>query len=421
MIPEFVDGNLPLGIHRCTTTEFLDRFCNTDYRKQFHKSLSDVFDYCKEKGASRLIIGGSYVTKKERPSDFDCVIVFPQKELIKAFSDSAVDGEIAFDILFASEDNPKVVDSYIELFTNTRTGSQRGVVEIIFDESEPWQVQYHYDEEELNVVRRAYSDRKIIERKESRGILVSIHGVNTDAWWNAQMAPIVSSQGWVFAPFVYDNPKRLLVCRSMREEVIQEFRNFIYEIYDTYKLPVSIIAHSFGTYIICRYLRDCGNEYVEFDSIILTGGIVDVNYNWPLILKDKAGAALNIYTESDKAVWWMPPQWLVKILAWTHVMDALFGKCGIRPFETEHTDLMQQKINILDHCHVFQKDFMSQTMMPFLISHLNGYYSKALNRFPKEDEQRKDTLNTTSAVYPEGTNLVSCRHGQKTCRHLPIN
>lgn len=420
MIPEFENGSLPVGKHRCTTTEFLERFCNTEYRKRFQKSLSDVFDYCKDKGASRLIIGGSYVTEKDCPSDFDCVIVFPQKELITAFSDSAVDGEIAFDILFASEDNPKVVDSYIALFTNTRTGTKRGVVEIIFDSSEPWQVQYHYNDEELNVVRRAYANRTIIERKEKRGILVSIHGVNTDALWNAEMAPIVSSQGWIFAPFVYDNPKRLLVCNGKREEIIQEFRNFVYRIYDTYKLPVSVVAHSFGTYIICRYLRDCGNEYVEFDSIILTGGIVDEKYDWPSILKDKAGAALNIYTKSDKAVWWMPPHWLVSVFSYPRILDSLFGKCGIKPFEKDHADLMQQQLDIIDHCHVFQKDFMNQTMMPFLISHLNGYYAKALEKLTRERNQEKITSPAIEKTYPTDTNLVSIRHGEKKCRHLEI-
>ena len=362
MLPPFEGEILPVGLHRCDTTEFLEVFCNTEYRRTFQKSLSDVFDYCKEKGASRLIVGGSYVTRKERPSDFDCVIVFPKKDHIPAFSDSAVDGNIAFDILFASEDFPRIVENYVNLFTKTRKGEEkRGVVEIVFDNSEPWKVQHSFNEKEINVVRRS-SDRKIVERKTNRGVLVSIHGVNTIAAWNALMSPIVSSQGWIFAPFVYNNPKRLLVCRKKREDVIQQFRQFIFDVHSEYKLPISVVCHSFGTYIICRYLRDVGEMGVGFDSVILTGGIIDTGYDWSNILSNDIGTAMNVYTKADRAVWWMPPRWLIILFSKLFVLDKLFGKCGINPFVQNTRGLEQKMLNILDHTHVFKKDFISLTV-----------------------------------------------------------
>ena len=423
MIPPFEEGNLPVGVHQCNTTEFLESFCNTEYRKQFQKSLSDVFDYCKEKGATRLIIGGSYVTDKEQPSDFDCVIVFPKTQLIPEFADSAVDGDIAFDILFASEDYPDVVDGYVTLFSNTRTGVKRGVIEINFNSTEPWEVQHSFDEKELNVIRRAYTDRKIIERKEKRGILVTIHGINTVAAWNADIAPIASFQGWVFAPFVYDNPISLLVCRKKREEVVQRFREFVYDIYATYQLPVSVISHSFGSYIISRYLRDTSPEFVEFDSVILTGGIVDTHFDWSHILYDRAAAVMNINTKSDMAVWFMPPRWMVRILSKLRILDVLFGKCGIKEFERPHKDLYQRELNILDHCHVFKRDFIYQIMMPFFNSHLNGFYAKSMARLEAENECCNASckiMSVSKMVYSEGTNFVRKQHGVTVAKQLNI-
>ena len=100
--------------YTCSGKEFIDIFCNGDNRKDYEDAIVNIFDYAKAKGARRIFVGGSFITLKARPNDFDCVIVFNKEGDIPNFIDTSVIGNIEFDILYASEDNPKIIDSYID-------------------------------------------------------------------------------------------------------------------------------------------------------------------------------------------------------------------------------------------------------------------------------------------------------------------
>jgi pimeloyl-ACP methyl ester carboxylesterase len=50
----------------------------------------------------------------------------------------------------------------------------------------------------------------------------------------------------------------------------------VFELQHTFELEnISIIAHSFGTYIIVRYLLGFDDPLVQFDTVILCGAIID--------------------------------------------------------------------------------------------------------------------------------------------------
>lgn len=140
-------------------------------------------------------------------------------------------------------------------------------------------------------------------------MLFTIHGVNTNAYWNSKFAPLACSQGWIFAPFIYKNPIWLLFCPSLREKVVKEFNDYFYEIAKKYEITsASIVAHSFGTYILAKYLLN--HEYEEFlpisiDSVVLAGSIVSREYNWLKYTKN-IGRILNISSPNDRWVKLMP-------------------------------------------------------------------------------------------------------------------
>ena len=53
--------------------------------------------------ATRVIIGGSFITKLSNPEDLDCLIVFPSDRYIPDFVDCAQMDNISYDILYAIE------------------------------------------------------------------------------------------------------------------------------------------------------------------------------------------------------------------------------------------------------------------------------------------------------------------------------
>jgi hypothetical protein len=72
MIPEFdSDGNLPPGIHSASWREFISRFGTTRHRQKLLKGLRLAINSLKTAGCNTVYIGGSFVTAKRTPNDFD--------------------------------------------------------------------------------------------------------------------------------------------------------------------------------------------------------------------------------------------------------------------------------------------------------------------------------------------------------------
>jgi hypothetical protein len=79
MIPDLEDGVLPEGIHDCTIAEVelaFRQFRKTDQRPRLTERLKTYLNDARLAGtASAVIIDGSYVTKKPKPSDIDLILV----------------------------------------------------------------------------------------------------------------------------------------------------------------------------------------------------------------------------------------------------------------------------------------------------------------------------------------------------------
>lgn len=376
---ELIEGR----IHSCSGDEFIKAFCksaideNEDDRSSYTDAIVNIFDYAREKGARRVFVGGSFVTTKKNPSDFDCVIVFNSASDIPNFVDTTVVGNIEFDILFASEDNPKIVDAFINLFQHYKNGlTGKPLVEVILANAlNPWKVRFIPDDEEVEVINKIYTKRNIIERRKARGVLFSIHGVNTKAFWNSKLAPLACSQGWIFAPFIYESPVTLLVNPRQRRKSVEAFNDYFYNTIEKYGVKdASIIAHSFGTYIAAKFLTN--HDYEEFlhaqiDSIVLTGAIVDKDFNWSRFFPNKVGRILNISSPNDRAVRFMPKwKWMKKYLMGEK--DGIFGKIGVDGIITDYAPenfLTNLEIPILNHTNVFKNEILSGTIMPFLNAH----------------------------------------------------
>ncbi|MEZ9765929.1 hypothetical protein AB4278_24020, partial [Vibrio splendidus] len=355
-------GLLPPGIHNCSGEEFLRRFCETsDHRILYHNTVSDVFDYAKAVNAQYVFVGGSFVTDEDKPADFDAVIVLKRSSYVANGKERLNISGQTVDVMFCAEDEPKLVDSLVYLLSRGKFGEEKGVVQVnLFEDKPHWKVENVTSEDQYKLAIQTYNQRSVVSLEKPKGILVTIHGINTTAAWNSDVMPIFSSKGWIVAPFNYGfQLPNALVDDSKRKEILNSFRDWIHDIKITYNAPISIIAHSFGTYIIGKYLAGFDERIpVEFESIILTGSILNEEYDWEA-QQQKVGRVRNEIAPNDQWVKWMPNK---KILG----LDTLFGKAGVNGFYKQPNMVTQYSNTIFDHNNMIKKDVIEEMWLPFI-------------------------------------------------------
>jgi hypothetical protein len=128
-IPPFEDdlGYLPPGVYETTWVEFSQRFGTNPHRLRLLTGIAAAMRKLSLAGCRRVVIGGSFVTTKELPNDFDAY-----------YDDFGLNGEV-LDPLFVDE-----IDRQSEIFggelqstfgydsflRRDRAGNPRGVVSL---------------------------------------------------------------------------------------------------------------------------------------------------------------------------------------------------------------------------------------------------------------------------------------------------
>jgi hypothetical protein len=142
MLPQFNEhGLLPIGIYRATLAEFEERFVKSVWTAQRHRVFQQLRELVKEAAASgivkRVLIGGSLVTTKPQPNDFDCLVVldrsvtgrelrpFEYRLASRRAARRAFKGD-AIPVIAASAS----YRSMVRYFQHTREGRRAGLVEI---------------------------------------------------------------------------------------------------------------------------------------------------------------------------------------------------------------------------------------------------------------------------------------------------
>ncbi len=381
------NGFLAPGLHPMFADEFIDTFC-AGSRRKYTKAIVNIFDFARYNGATRIIVGGSFVSKKEDPSDLDCMIVFYNERQIPTFVDCAQMDELSYDILYGSEDQPRSIDTFIHLMASKQTyGEKVGVVEVLLDDRRnPWKIVFQPSEAEMEIISRVYSERTFIERNKRRGVLIAVHGINTHAKWLSNLVPALNSQGWIVAPFIYDNPVTLLASPAQRKKVIEEFREWAYEIRNRYSENgnrISALGHSFGTYILAKYFDGYRSEEfapISLDSLVLTGSIINPSFDWNALIPFKVNNVLNIVAPGDEAVRFMPAGDWKKIIG----MDPLCGKGAIDGIAKTSDKVVNRQIEILTHTNIFKDDFIQRILLPYINANCNSGWLDSHEKIMKE-------------------------------------
>jgi pimeloyl-ACP methyl ester carboxylesterase len=191
------------------------------------------------------------------------------------------------------------------MFSETRDGRDCGVVEVALrgdDHKSTWEAPPGVDKTTLDLARTIYFQRHVVNKNNQRKALITIHGIRSHAEWNAEIAHIASSSGWIVAPFNYGYAEASQVVKSSeRQKIVDRFRDHINDIFDRYNCHTSVIAHSFGTYVIAKYLLGFDVPPVSVDTLILTGSVLNETLDVDRF-KGRASKIINEIAPNDGVV-----------------------------------------------------------------------------------------------------------------------
>jgi hypothetical protein len=140
------DGDLPPGVYRATLPEVLDRFGRGSVQRcAVADRLTRLYDLVSSTGhLARFVVFGSFVTTKDEPNDVDIILIMDD-----AFDLAAMSGEAALPFqhmeaeahfgasVFWTRRSGAIggEQAMIEYWQIRREGGQRGIVEIVGEES----------------------------------------------------------------------------------------------------------------------------------------------------------------------------------------------------------------------------------------------------------------------------------------------
>lgn len=354
------DGFLPEGLHEVPPLEFLKSFCTSGVRATFYKPMLDVMSFAQAHGAVMIMVGGSFISTKAEPADLDCAIVFAQESQIPDRSERVEISGVRLDVFFCAADQRGMIGSMAKLFATSRNNVKVGLVTIPMQSSvlQDWGGFDLDDTTGLEIIQRAYAFRHFTDRNPGRKALITIHGIRTHAEWNSEITHIASANGWIVAPFNYGYVEAdVFSKKNRREEIIGNFRAHIEDIDSRYQSDISVIAHSFGTYVAASYLWGFDIVPVPIDTLILTGSVLDPKLDF----SEVAGSVAHVIHErapNDKIVRFAAPAglWNVKLL----------GNAGEVGFEKAADNLDELTCDIFNHTNVIRRDVVAKRWMPRL-------------------------------------------------------
>lgn len=207
----------------------------------------------------------------------------------------------------------------------------------------------------INEGRIHPNTRWVGSQPEQERVLISIHGIRTRGAWQKAITPPVSRAGIIHEPldFGFFSAISLLFPFKRRKKVCW-FVDQVTRIQDKYQVTPSVLAHSFGSYLVGGSLLQYPE--VRFDRIILTGSILPTNYPWrDRIAAGQCNRVLNDVGHKD----------LVVRLAEYCIEDA--GPSGSKGFEDDAGGaVVQRHYSTRRHSDSFYGLNYQERWIPFL-------------------------------------------------------
>jgi hypothetical protein len=141
LIPDFAaNGNLPAGIHKASWDELSNRFGHSEHRTKLLEGLAAALASLSAAGCRTVYINGSFVTRKQRPNDYDLCWSIDgviAERLDPVLLDFSPEGRRAMKAKYLGDLFPAEIPegasgkAFLEFFqTDRRTGGPKGIVAV---------------------------------------------------------------------------------------------------------------------------------------------------------------------------------------------------------------------------------------------------------------------------------------------------
>lgn len=207
-----------------------------------------------------------------------------------------------------------------------------------------------------------------------RPLVLSIHGIRTTGQWQDDLAETLDKNGFRHRPLNFGFFRAVsLVLPWARQSKVDWFLKEIHWKTNDVTQPPSIIAHSFGTYLLTRALEK--QALLKFDRIILCGSIVREDYPWTAIVEGKQ--ANFILNEAGGEDFWCG------LVGWV-VSDA--GASGVVGFDDKADGrVLQLRHELHRHSDYFSELNYKERWIPFL----KGISPQVPTKRPKKKINRR--------------------------------
>ncbi|MEP2988035.1 MAG: hypothetical protein ABJN65_10955 [Parasphingorhabdus sp.] len=148
MVPQLISGEiqdqdvLPSGIHDATFSEFVTLYVFNEHRSWLLAGLKEACIELRKAGCRQIYVGGSFVTTKSMPGDWDAIWdpanVDPEK-LDKILYDEKLEAERALRFrgdLLLGKARDVATCPHVELFSTTRSGFPTGLIRLKLNQIE---------------------------------------------------------------------------------------------------------------------------------------------------------------------------------------------------------------------------------------------------------------------------------------------
>jgi pimeloyl-ACP methyl ester carboxylesterase len=188
------------------------------------------------------------------------------------------------------------------------------------------------------------------------GAVVLIHGIRTRAPWQNELKKLIEQKtNLKVVPIKYgffDIFRFFLPGYTRRKPIViteKKLRDAITQ-YSSTENPISVIAHSYGTYAISKILHE--NPDLRINNLILCGSIIDENYDWATQKLKIKGVIVNDIGTKD--VW---PAF-AKSSTWGYGASGTYGFGSVGIEDRQHS---------LTHSEFLNTDFAKKYWVPILV------------------------------------------------------
>ncbi|TXH76278.1 MAG: hypothetical protein E6Q88_02695 [Lysobacteraceae bacterium] len=197
---------------------------------------------------------------------------------------------------------------------------------------------------------------RLREKPSDWPVVLTIHGIRTTGDWQRELTDVLTRHGFRHVPlgFGFFRAVSLLMPWS-RARKVEWFRKIYSDKFAVAECLPSVIAHSFGSYIVTKAMLKYSD--IRFDRMILCGAIVSRAYPWSTVLIQRNQARTVLNEAGGRDSWARLVEWVVS--------DA--GSSGVSGFEDLADGRVMQLIHERhEHSDYFYRQNFEQRWIPFL-------------------------------------------------------